>query len=74
MIQINLFTKEKQTHREQIYGYWGKGWRGGIVRDFGMDMYRLLYLKWITDKDLLYIAQRTLLNVMRQPGWGGNLG
>ena len=32
MIQINLFTKEKQTHREQIYGYWGKGWRGGIVR------------------------------------------
>ena len=28
---------------------------GGIVRDFGMDMYTLLYLKWITiNKDLLY--------------------
>ena len=30
------------------------GWREGIVREFGMDMYRLLYLKWITNKDLLY--------------------
>ena len=26
----------------------------GIVRDFGTDMYTLLYLKWITIKDLLY--------------------
>ena len=25
----------------------------GIVRVFGMDMYTLLYLKWITNKDLL---------------------
>ena len=28
--------------------------RGGIVREFGMDMYILLYLKWITSKDILY--------------------
>jgi len=26
----------------------------GIVREFGMDMYTLLYLKWITNRDLLY--------------------
>jgi len=26
----------------------------GIVREFGMDMYTRLYLKWITNKDLLY--------------------
>ena len=26
----------------------------GIVREFGMDMYTVLYLKWITSKDLLY--------------------
>ena len=26
---------------------------GGIVREFGMDIYTLLYLKWITNKDLL---------------------
>ena len=25
----------------------------GIVREFGMDMYTLLYLKWIPSKDLL---------------------
>ena len=25
-----------------------------IVRGFGIDMYTLLYLKWITKKDLLY--------------------
>ena len=26
----------------------------GIVRDFGMGTYTLLYLKWLTNKDLLY--------------------
>ena len=24
-VQMNLFTKQEQTHREQIYGYQGKG-------------------------------------------------
>ena len=46
----------------------------GIVREFGMDMYTLLYLKWITNKDLWYIAQGTLLNVKWQPGWEWSLG
>ena len=27
---------------------------GEIPREFGMDMYTLLYLKWITNKALLY--------------------
>ena len=26
----------------------------GVVREFGMDMYTLLYLRWITNKVLLY--------------------
>ena len=26
----------------------------GIAREFGMDMYTVLYLKWITNKKLLY--------------------
>ena len=30
----------------------GRGWGGGIVTEFGMDMYTLLYLKWATSKDL----------------------
>ena len=29
--------------------------REGIVREFGMDMYTLLYLKCVTYKDLLYL-------------------
>ena len=29
-------------------------WGEGIIREFGMDMYTLLYLKLITNKDLLY--------------------
>ena len=44
----------------------------GIVREFGMDMYTLLYLQWITKKAYC-IAQGTLLNVTWQPGWAGSL-
>ena len=51
-----------------------EGWGEGIVREFGMDMYTLLYLKWITNKNPLYIAHGTLLNVMWQLGWEGSLG
>ena len=47
-----------------------KGGGEGIVRQFGMDMHTLLYLKWITD----CIAHGMLLNVMWQPGWEGSLG
>ena len=28
--------------------------REGIIRDFGKVMYTLLYIKWITNKNLLY--------------------
>ena len=36
-------------------GVRGKNGGGeGTVREFGMDMYSLLYLKWITNKGLLY--------------------
>ena len=34
-----------------------RGWegeRGGIVREFGVDMYTLLYLEWISNKEFLY--------------------
>ena len=49
-----------------------EGWEG-IVREFGMDRYTLLYKKWITSKGLLYStgnsAQCYLVAWM-----GGNLG
>ena len=30
---------------------WGKEIGEGIVREFGINMYTLLYLKWTTNKD-----------------------
>ena len=45
----------------------------GIVREFGMDMYTFLYLKWIITRTYC-IAQGTLLNVTWQPGWEGSFG
>ena len=36
---------------------------GGIVRELEIDLYTLVYLKWITNKNLLY-RQGTLLNIM----------
>ena len=44
---MNFFTKQKQTHRfrEGTYSYQWEGLRGGMVREFGIDMYTLLYLK-----------------------------
>ena len=46
--------------------------REGIVRELGIDMYSAIYLKWITNKDLLY-STGTLLKVMWQPEWEGSL-
>ena len=57
MIQMNLFTKQKQTHRhrKQTYGYQrGKGGEGGINQRFGINRYTLLHIKQINNKDLLY--------------------
>ena len=41
----------------------GEEWGEGVVRKFEIDMYTLLYLKWIINWPY-YIAQGTLLNVM----------
>jgi len=50
-----------------------RGRRGHkILREFGMDMNALLYLKWITRT--YWIAHGTLLNVLWQPGWERGLG
>ena len=53
MMHMTSFVKQKQIHRhrEQIYGGLGDG--GKRYLGFGMDIYTLLYFKWITNKDLL---------------------
>ena len=45
--RMNLWLHRTQTGRK-CQGQWE-----GIVREFGADLYTLLYLKWITNKDLL---------------------
>ena len=50
MIQMNVFTRH--TNLENLCGtHEGKG--KGIVREFGIDIYTLLYVKWITNQELL---------------------
>ena len=47
----------------------GKRMVEGIVRELGMDIYTLLYLEWITNKDLQYSTWNSAQNVIWQlPG------
>ena len=53
----NELTKQKDETprlRERIYGC--RGWGQGIVMAFAVKMQTLIYLKWITNNDLLYSA------------------
>ena len=56
MVQRNLFTKQKLSHRcrKQTYGYQGGKGGGRINWETGIDIYTLLYVKQITNKNLLY--------------------
>ena len=46
--------KQRLTDLEHKFMVAERRMGGGIVRELGMGMYTLLYLKWITNKDLLY--------------------
>ena len=56
MVQTNLFTKQKLSHRcrKQTYGY--QGGRAGINWEIGIDIYTPLYIKETTSKNLLHSA------------------
>ena len=43
---------DSQTSRISLW-WLGEGWREGIVRESGIDIYTLIYFKWITNKNLL---------------------
>ena len=53
---MNLFTKQtgSEIWRTNLCLPGQEGWGDRIVREFGTDMYTLLYLKWITSGNLLY--------------------
>ena len=51
---MNLFIKQKLSHRyrKQTYGYQGRG--GGTYWETGIDIYTVQYIQQITNKNLLY--------------------
>ena len=61
MVQINLSTKQKQTHRQKT-DLWLPGVSGGgnvVGWEFGLCRCKLLHLEWINNK-VLIIAQETI--------------
>ena len=50
----NGLIYETNSQTQNKLSYQGEEWGEGIVKEFGIDKYILLYLKWITIKDLLY--------------------
>ena len=54
---MNWFAGQKQRHRcrEQTYGHHGgESGGGGMNWEIGIDIYTLLCIKWITNRNLLY--------------------
>ena len=49
-----LQSRNRLTDLENELMGMGEGWGKGIVREFGINMYTLLYFKRITSKGLLY--------------------
>ena len=60
MVQMNRFAGQKLRHRykEQTYGHQGGKvavGRGGVTNwEIGIDMYTLMCIKWMTNKNLQY--------------------
>ena len=61
MVQMNRFAGQKLRHRcrEQMYGHQGGKVEGGVGGgglnwEIGIDMYTLMCIKLMTNKNLLY--------------------
>ena len=62
MVQMNRFVGQKLRHRcrEQTYGHQGgkvaaEGCGGGVMNwAIGIDMYTLMCIKWMTNKNMQY--------------------
>ena len=56
MTQMNLSTKQKQTHghRDRLVDAKGEEAGGGMEWEVGISRCKLLYREWINNKVLLY--------------------
>ena len=46
--------RNKLKDLENLWLLGEEEWGEGVVKEFEIDMYTLLYLKWVISKDLLY--------------------
>ena len=67
-----IYKSRRDTQRMNLWLPEGKD-QEGIVREFGVDMYTLLYLKQITNKALLYSTGNSVPCHVTD-GWEGSLG
>ena len=67
---MNLFTKQKQTHRHRgrAYGCQGKERLEGLDREFGVSRRHLLRIEWINSEALL----RSMGHYIQYPGVSSN--
>ena len=59
MMQMNLPTKDKQTHRHRG-STCGRGGEGGNNWEFGISRCKLLFKEWINNKVLLHSARNCI--------------
>ena len=56
---MNFFTKQKEPHRHRKQTLLPKGKGSGMInQEVGINIYTLLYIKQITNKDLLYSKEK----------------
>ena len=66
---VLIYKGNRVTVEKQTYGYQGVRLQGRINWEIGTDVYTLLYVKQITNKDLLYsIGNSTQYSVMTYMG------
>ena len=71
MVQLNQFAGQKQRdrYREQTYGHQGgkvAGGCGGVMNwEIEIDIYTLICIKWITNKNLLYKKINKILKLKK---------
>ena len=74
MIQMNLFTKQKQTHslREGTHGYWGKLWGRDSQGVWDGHVHTVVFK--MDNQQGPTVSSGMLFNVMWQAGWEEGLG
>ena len=57
---IHKTEADSQTQKNNLTATKGETLVGGINQEFGINMYTLLYIKWITNKDLLHSTGKSI--------------